>query len=54
MCNECMSTPGARPLDSQKGRCNRTSPTAQARHGACDSVGAEPQPIDIPSGPLLT
>ena len=54
MQNECLSPQSARPLNSQRGRCNRTSPNTWGRHRACDSTGAKPQLIDIPSEPPLS
>ena len=59
MHHECLSAQNLRPLNSQRGRHSRTSPSIWAKHGACTSAGAEPQPIDVipnthPSSPNAT
>ena len=51
MCNECLRACNVRLLNPWRGRCNRTSPSTWAEHGACTIAGTEPQPIDSPSEP---
>ena len=51
MHHECPSTWNSRPLNSQRGRCSRTSPNIWAEHGACVSAGTKLQPIDIIPNP---